>query len=336
MFEKPIFDRPNVLVTGGAGFIGSRLCERLLERAKVICADNFVSGTERNIHHLFQNPNFIFLKQDVAVPFDLTTFPELERFKVKFQGVQEVYHFACPTSPKDFENLRIPTLIANAYGTVNTLHIAQQYEARYILGSSSVVYGDAAKEGEFQQEDHYGVVDHLGPRACYDEGKRFAETVVATYRQQYGIDAKIARIFRTYGPRQRLRIGEMLPDFIVNALEGRDLVVYGDESFTTSLAYVDDVVDGILKLMASEEGGPMNFGGNESYKIADVAQKVIELTNSTSKIRFEQPLLFMRAQGIPDIGRAREALGWTPIVRLEDGLKLSIEYAQAHKEMLGY
>ncbi|MFH1099235.1 MAG: NAD-dependent epimerase/dehydratase family protein [Candidatus Uhrbacteria bacterium] len=347
MFTKPIFDKPNVLVTGGAGFIGSHLCEALLKGGnsasggsavggKVICVDDFTSGSQSNIEHLLANPDFIFLKHDVTVPVDLETFPELERFKVKFQGVQEIYHLACPTSPKDFEAQRVKTLLANAYGTINALHLAQRYEAKFLLASSSVVYGARPPGVRYHREDQYGASDHLSPRACYDEGKRFAETATATYRQQYGIAAKIARIFRTFGPRQKLRIGEMMPDFIVNALEGKNLVVYGEESFSTSLTYVDDIVAGLLKLMASDEGGPMNFGNPEEYRLADVAQKIIEMTGSSSKVVFEAPLLFMTPLGLPDITLARELLGWMPIVRLEDGLKKSIEYAQAHKEMLGY
>ncbi|MBI4142295.1 GDP-mannose 4,6-dehydratase [Candidatus Uhrbacteria bacterium] len=337
MFTKPIFDKPNVLVTGGAGFIGSHLCEALLgAKNKVICLDNFTSGSQRNIEHLLSNADFIFLKHDITAPIDLAAAPELERFKVKFQGVQEIYHLACPTSPKDFEAQRIPTLLANAYGTVNALHVAAQYEAKFLLASSSVVYGPRQPGVKFQREDQYGGLDHLSPRGCYDEGKRFAETAVATYRQQYGIPAKIARIFRTYGPRQRLRIGEMIPDFIVQALEGKNLVIYGDETFATSLTYVDDIVSGLMKLMASDEGGPMNFGNPEEVRLVDVAKQVITMTGSAAPVTFEPPLLFMTPLGLPDITLARELLGWIPIVRLEDGLKKSIEYAQAHKEMLGY
>lgn len=354
MFTKPIFDKPNILVTGGAGFIGSHLCEALLKGGnsatggsppkdghsasggKVICVDDFTSGSQRNIEHLFSNPDFIFIKHDITVPLDIETFPELERFKVKFQGVQSIYHLACPTSPKDFEMMRVRTLLANSHGTVNTLHLAAKYEAKYLLASSSVVYGPKQPGIKFQREDQYGPLDHLSPRACYDEGKRFAETAVATYRHHYGVQGKIARVFRTYGPRQKLRIGEMVPDFIVSALEGKELVVYGDDGFATSLMYIDDVISGLLKLMASDEGGPINLGSPEEYKLADVAKKTIELTGSTSQVKFEPPLLFMTPLALPDITLARELLGWTPIVRLEDGLKKSIEYAQAHKEIMGY
>ena len=342
MFDKPIFDKPNILVTGGAGFIGSHLCDALLSSGasagggKVICVDNFSSGNQRNIEHLLSNPDFVFLKHDITIPLDLEAAHELERFKVKFQGVQEIYHLACPTSPKEFEAMRIATLLTNAHGTINMLHLAQKYEAKFLLGSSSVVYGTRQPGVRFHREDQYGPLDHLSPRACYDEGKRFAETAVATYRQQYGVQAKIARVFRTYGPRQRLRIGEMMPDFIVNALEGKDLVIYGDESFSSSLTYIDDIVSGLRRLMASDEGGPMNFGDPEEHRLADVAAKIIEMTGSSSKVKFEGSLMFMTPLGLPDITLARELLGWMPVVRLEDGLRKSIEYAQAHRGLLGY
>lgn len=335
MFDKPIFEKPNAIVTGGAGFIGSHLCEALLEKRNVICVDNFISGSQRNIAHLLQRPDFIFLKHDITAPLDLAASPELSRFKVQFQGIQEIYHLACPTSPKDFEDLRVETLLANSYGTVNALHLAYAQQAKILLASSSVVYGNHTQTG-FQSEDRTGVLDHLSPRACYDEGKRFAETAFSTYRQQYGMAAKIARIYRTYGPRQRLRIGEMLPDFIVNALEGRDLTIYGDASFTTSLTYVSDIVGALVQFMESDEVGPMNFGSTEVFRLADVAQRIIELTGSTSQVRYAERLLFMTEQSVPDIGLARNRLNWLPVTRLDDGLQKSIDYAQANKEHLGY
>lgn len=336
MFDQPIFEKPNILVTGGAGFLGSHLCETLLKSAKVICVDNFVSGNQRNIEHLLPNPDFIFLRHDIAMPLDLETFPELERFKVRFQGVQEIYHLACPTSPKDFEAQRVATLHANAYGSINVLHLAHRYHAKVLLASSSVVYGSRRPNVRYHREDEFGPLDPTSPRAAYDEGKRFAEAAFATYRQQYGVQAKIARIFRTYGPRQRLRIGEMVADFIVHALEGKPLVIYGDETFATSLTYVDDLVAGLVQLMASDEHGPMNFGSPDEYRIVDVANLIIQLTGSVSTVRFEPPLLFMSALGLPEITLARELLGWTPIVRLEDGLRRSIDYSQAHRSLLGY
>jgi len=332
----PIFEKKNVLVTGGAGFIGSHLCEALLKEAKVICVDNLLSGALNNIDHLLKYPDFVFLKHDINDLLNLESFPELERFKVKFQGVQEIYHLACPTAPKDFDKYKIETLKANSLATKNILDMALQYKARVLFASSSVIYGPRPDSDKFVNEDVQGAFDHLSPRGCYDEGKRFAETMVATYKDFYGLDTRIARIFRTYGPRVRLGIGEMMPDFIVNALDGKPLVVYGDKTFHTSLCNIRDLSDGLLKLMAHPENpGPMNFGSDEDLVLADVAQKIIEMTGSKSKIVFEPPLLFMTQLPLPNITKAREALGWFPITRLEDGLKEMVDWTVANKHVLG-
>ncbi|MEK7607005.1 MAG: NAD-dependent epimerase/dehydratase family protein [Patescibacteria group bacterium] len=332
----PIFEKKNVLVTGGAGFIGSHLCEVLLEEAKVICMDNLLSGTVSNIDHLLKYPDFVFIKHDVSEPFDLTTFPELEKFKVQFQGVQEIYHLACPTSPKDFDKYKIETLKASSHGTKNVLDAALKYKARVLFASSSVVYGPRQEGERFVEEAIQGAFDHLSPRGCYDEGKRFAETMMATYRDFHGLDTRIARIFRTYGPRVRLNIGEMLPDFIVSALDMKDLVIYGDESFRTSLCHINDLVDGLLKLMAHPTDlGPVNFGSDEDLSLADVARQIIEMTGSKSKITFQPALLFMTQLSLPNIAKAKESLGWFPLVRLKDGLKQTIDWTIANRSLLG-
>ena len=333
---NPIFEKKNVLVLGGAGFICSHLCEKLLKEAKVICADNFINSSERNIDHLLQLPDFEFIKADINQPLDLESFSELENFKLKFQGIQEVYHLACPTSIKNFEQYKMDTITAQSAGTKNALDLAVKYKAKFLFASSSVVYGPRREETPYFREEDVGVVDQLTPRACYDEGKRFGETMTETYRQVTGIDAKIARVFRTYGPRQRLFDGEMIPDFITDAIDNRDLVIYGDESFDTSLTYVADVVDGLMKIMKSPPTiGPVNIGTDSKVKIVDVAKKIIELTGSKSKIVFEPGMLFLTPLGVPDLRKAKEMLGWLPLVRLEDGLKKSIDYALAHKSLLG-
>ncbi|MEK7083633.1 MAG: NAD-dependent epimerase/dehydratase family protein, partial [Patescibacteria group bacterium] len=203
MDTTPIFEKKNVLVTGGAGFIGSHLCEQLLREAKVICMDDLSNSTVRNIEHLLQYPDFEFIKHDVNHDIDLDSFDELYKFKVKFQGIQEIYHLACPTSPKNFESLKLQSLWANSNAMIATLDLAVKYRAKYVFASSSVVYGPPAPDHAGFAEEDEGMVDHLSPRACYDEGKRFAETCVATYRQVYGVDAKIARVFTTYGPRMK-------------------------------------------------------------------------------------------------------------------------------------
>lgn len=337
MAATPIFERKNVVVTGGAGFIGSHLCERLLADSKVICVDNFLLGTLDNIEHMLQNPNFVFVRHDINEPLELEKLPELEKFKVQFQGVQEIYHLACPTSPKDFDQYRMETLKVNSIGTLRILDLATRYQARTVVASSSVVYGArAVAPDSYIKEDAYGIVDHLSPRGCYDEGKRWVETQAATYRDFHGIDTRIARLFRTYGPRVRLGIGEMVPDFIMNALDNKDLVVYGSKDFQTSLCFVTDIVDGLVKLMLAEsDPGPVNLGSDEDLLLANVAEKIIALTGSTSKISYVAPLMFMTPLPLPDITRAKEHLQWFPIVRLEDGLKRMIDWATAHRSRLG-
>lgn len=331
----PIFEKKNVLVTGGAGFIGSHLCEKLLAEAKVICVDNFVNASERNIDHLLQNPNFQFIRWNINEPLDLEQFPELEAFKVQFQGIQEIYHLACPTSVKNFDQFRMDTLLTNSVGTRNMLDLAVKYKAKFLLTSSSVVYGPRRPDGLAFREDDVGAVDHLTPRGCYDEGKRFAETAVHTFADVYGIDARIVRVFRTYGPRQRLFDGELFSDFIINAIDGKDLTIYGDESFSTTLTYVTDMVDGIMKVMNAPAGiGVVNIGADHEMKVVDVAKKILEMTGSQSKIVFEPALLFLTPLGIPDVTKAKEKLGWLPLVPLDRGLKEAIDYTQTHRNLL--
>lgn len=333
--DTPIFEKKNVLVTGGAGFIGSHLCERLLKEAKVICIDDFSNSDPSNISHLLQYPDFEFINHDISQPFDPDQFDELNKFKIKFQGIQEIYHLACPTSPKDFESLKMQTLHANSNAMFNTLDLAVKHKAKYVFASSSVVYGDATDAKNVFKETDIGLVNHLSERACYDEGKKFAETCVATYSQVHGLDAKIARVFTTFGPRMRLFQGLLIPDFIVNAINNEDLVIYGDENFTTSLCYVDDMVSGLVKLMASDnEVKVTNFGEDKIVSFAEVAKMIIKMTNSDSKIVFEKPLLFLTKKGAADLTYAKNSLGWMPLVRLEDGLEKTIEYVVANKESL--
>ncbi len=269
-------------------------------------------------------------------PIDLSQFIELEKFKVKFQGIQEIYHLACPTSPKNFEVHKLESLKANSNAMIATLDLAQTYRAKYVFGSSSVVYGPPGEGRKVFTETDEGKLDHLSPRGCYDEGKRFAETCVATYRQLYGLDAKIARIFTTFGPRMKLRDGLLIPDFIVDALEGRDLVIYGDETLEQTLIYVSDMVDGLIRLMhTGKETTLVNLGSDEIKRMADIAQMIIEMTHSSSKVVYDDPLLFLSKKGIPDTRRAKESLGWLPLVRLEDGLRKTIDFTIANKESLG-
>ncbi len=334
--ETPIFEKKNVLVTGGAGFLGSQLCERLLREAKVICMDDLSNSSIQNIDHLLQYPDFEFIKYDINKSIDLDDFDELDKFKVKFQGIQEIYHLACPTSPKNFEELKLQSLWANSSAMISTLDLAVKHKAKYVFRSSSVVYGPAREEHKVFKESDEGVVDHLSPRGCYDEGKRFAETCVETYRQVYGLDLKIARLFPTYGPRMNLREGWLIPDFIIDALEGRDLVIYGDGDLEQTMCYVNDIVDGMIRLMSSDPDVRLvNFGHDQVFKINEIAQKVIQMTESSSGIVFDDPLVFFNPSSVPDLTRAKEELGWIPLVRLEDGLQKTIDYTIANKEMLG-
>lgn len=334
--ETPIFEKKNVLVTGGAGFLGSHLCERLVREAKVICIDDLSNSSIQNIEHLLQYPDFEFIKYDINNDIDLDAFDELDKFKVKYQGVQEIYHLACPTSPKNFESLKIQSLWANSRAMLSTLNLAVKYRAKYVFTSSSVVYGDPTPEQYIFSEEDEGLVDHLSPRACYDEGKRFAETCVETYRQVYGIDAKIGRVFTTYGPRMHLRDGLLIPDFILNALEGKPLTIYGDKELSQSLCFVNDIIDGLVRLMkSSPDVDIVNLGSDYMLRMIDVAQMIIDLTESQSQIVFEDPLIFLTKKGIPDLQRAKNYLQWIPLVRLEDGLRKTIDYTIANKQMLG-
>ncbi len=330
-----IFEKKNVLVTGGAGFIGSHLCERLLKEAKVICIDDFSNSSPQNINHLLQYPDFEFINYDVNQPFALEQFPELEKFKIKFQGVQEIYHLACPTSPKNFEESKIKNLLSNSASVINTLDLAAKYKAKYVFTSTSVVYGDATGQKKVFKETDIGMVDHLSPRACYDEGKRFAETCVETYRQTTGVDAKIARVFTTYGPRMKLFEKQLIPDFVINAIEGKDLVIYGDNNFSTSLCYVTDVVDGLVRLMGADpEVKVVNIGGDKIEKYVEVGEMIIKLTGSKSKVIFEPSMLFTTVKGMPDLSYVKDRLGWFPLVRLEDGLDRMVDYVAANREAL--
>lgn len=335
MASPPSFEKKNILVTGGAGFIGSHLCERLLRDGnRVACIDDFSTSQVRNIDHLLPNPDFQFLRLDVSKPFDLETFTELSAFKLPFQGIQEVYHLACPTSIKRFDEFRIATLQANATGNLNALELARKYKAKALLTSSSVVYGTRRGDRTFVEEKDTGAIDQLSPRACYDEGRRFSETMFATYRQVYGLDTRIARVFRTFGPRMPLNDGHLIPDFILSALEGKDLVVYDQGKFRTSFVYVLDVVDGLIRLMnAAQDPGPVNVGSDQDMPIMEVAEKVVAMTSSTSRIVPGEDLLFLSELPLPRINKARD-LGWLPLVRFDDGLAKTVEYMKANRLLL--
>lgn len=335
---KIIFDKRNVLVTGGAGFIGSHLCDELVKECKVICLDNFVTSSANNIEHLLPNPNFVFINHDISQPLDLDNLPELKKFKIPFQGIQEIYHLACPTSPRHFEENCYATLLANSLGVKNALDFAVKYGAKFLHFSSSVVYGPKNLNENISniKEDFLGRLDHLSPRACYDEGKRFAETIVNDYHRLFNIDTKIMRIFRTYGPRMPLNDDQMIPDFINNALNNEDLTILGDENFSSSFCYVSDAVDAAFKLINSPLSGPINIGSDENVKVSDVCRIIIEETGATnSKVVFKERTLFMTELPLPDIFQAKNELGWMPVVTLKNGLKKTIFDLQAQRQLKG-
>ncbi len=302
-----------VLVTGGAGFLGSFLCERLLAQGhEVLCVDNFFTGRRRNIAHLLDHPGFELLRHDVTFPL--------------YVEVDEIFNMACPASPIHYQLDPVQTTKTSVHGAINMLGLAKRVKAKILQASTSEVYGDPAVHP--QREDYWGNVNPVGPRACYDEGKRCAETLFFDYRRQHRLKIKVARIFNTYGPRMHPNDGRVVSNFIVQALLGRPITVYGDGSQTRSFCYADDLVEGLLRLMGTpdEVTGPVNLGNPGEFTILELAQKVIDKTGSRSRIEFRPLPENDPTQRQPDIGRARELLGWEPKVPLDEGLVRTIAY----------
>ena len=300
-----------VLVTGGAGFIGSHLCERLLKEGhEVLCLDNLFSGSKKNILHLLDNKNFEFIRHDIVQPILLE--------------VDIIYHLACPASPVYYQMNPVKTIKTNVMGTINMLGLAKRVKARILLASTSEVYGNPTVHP--QREDYWGNVNPIGPRSCYDEGKRVAECLMFDYHRQNNVDIRVVRIFNTYGPRMAVNDGRVISNFIVQALKGEPLTVYGDGSQTRSFCYVDDMVEGIIKAMESDYIGPINLGNPEEVTILELAEKIISLTGSKSKIEFKPLPPDDPVRRRPDISLAKKVLNWEPKVPLEEGLKRTIEY----------
>ena len=338
MSKQVIFDKKNVLVAGGAGFIGSHLCDELVKTNKVICIDNFISGSERNIDHLLANPDFIFINHDLAKPLDLESREDLKKFKLEFQGLQEIYNLACPMSPKRFLNNRLATLAANSSAVKNLLDLAVKYQAKFLQFSSSVVYGPRRPDNpELKMtETTLGTVDQLSQRSSYDEGKRFAETLVANYQSIYNLDAKIIRLFRIYGPRMELNDDQMIPDFITSALENKEIVVPAAENFSSSFCYIEDALDAIQKIMMTDLTGPFNIGSDVNVSLKDLVKIIIKETGSQSQITHTDSPLFISELVLPDIRAAKNNLNWMPVVTLENGLKKTIFDMQARKRLHGF
>ena len=316
--------------------MGSHLCDELVKNFNVIALDDFSGGDEMNIDHLLANPNFAFVRHDINNLINLETLPELERFKIKFHGIAQVYHLACPTSPKNFTANKIATILVNSYGLKNVLDLALHYKAKLLHFSSTVVYGPRRESSLKTVEEDLGLVDQIGARSSYDESKRFAETMVVNYREVYGLDAKIIRFARIYGPRMRLNNGHMIPDFIVNALEEKDLVIFGDDDFNSTLCYVKDAIDAAIKIMNTELIGPINVGSDIDVNMTVLAQKIIDIIGAKSKILHKEKLLFMSSLCRPDITKARNDLGGLPIVILEKGLEKTIEALRARRGLIRF
>ncbi len=305
--------RKRVLVTGGAGFLGSFLCERLLqEGCEVICCDNFYTGSKRNIAHLVSNPAFEVIRHDITFPL--------------YIEVDEIYNLACPASPIHYQNDPVQTTKVNVHGSINMLGLAKRVKARILQASTSEVYGDPAVHP--QTEDYWGNVNCVGPRSCYDEGKRCAETLFFDYYRQHQLNIRVVRIFNTYGPRMHPNDGRVVSNFIMQALTGRDITVFGAGSQTRSFCHVDDMVEGIYRMMNNTEGfiGPLNLGNPREFTILELAERVIHLTGSHSKIVFKPLPADDPTQRRPNIELARQKLGWQPTIELEQGLERTIAY----------
>ena len=302
-----------VLITGGAGFIGSHLCERLLaDGHEVLCIDNFYTGTRRNMHSLLDNPRFELMRHDVCFPL--------------YVEVDRIYNLACPASPIHYQHDPVQTTKTSVHGAINMLGLAKRVKATILQASTSEVYGDPTVHP--QPEEYWGNVNPIGPRSCYDEGKRCAETLFFDYYRQHRLPIKVARIFNTYGPRMHPNDGRVVSNFIVQALKNKDITVYGDGGQTRSFCYVDDLVDGLIRLMESDRDivGPINLGNPSEFTIRQLAEIVIDLTGSASKIIHRPLPQDDPKQRQPDISKAQELLGWQPVLPLADGLTKTIAY----------
>lgn len=302
-----------ILVTGGAGFIGSHLCERLLKDGNnVICMDNYFTGRKQNVIHLLDNPYFELVRHDVTFPY--------------YVEVDEIYNLACPASPIHYQFDPVSTTKTSVIGAINMLGLAKRTKARILQASTSEVYGDPVVHP--QEESYWGNVNPIGPRSCYDEGKRCAETLFMDYHRQNNVDIKIIRIFNTYGPRMRPDDGRVVSNFIVQALKGEDITIYGDGKQTRSFQYIDDLVEGMIRMMASENfTGPVNLGNPREFTMIELAEIVLKMTNSKSKLIFTPLPADDPKQRKPNISLAKEKLnGWEPNIRLEEGLVETIKY----------
>jgi len=322
-FVSRVYDsRKRILVTGGAGFVGSHLIDRLLDQGhEVLCADNLFTGTKRNLDHLHDNPRFEFMRHDVTFPL--------------YVEVDEIYNLACPASPIHYQHDPVATTKTSVHGAINVLGLAKRLGAKVFQASTSEVYGDPSVHP--QPEEYWGNVNPIGTRSCYDEGKRCAETLFFDYHRQHQLQIKVARIFNTYGPRMHHADGRVVSNFIVQALRGEPITIFGEGSQTRSFCYVDDLVGGFIRFMATgpEITGPINLGNPGEFTIRELAEKVIEMTGAKSKLEFLDLPSDDPKQRQPDISKAREILAWEPTVQLEEGLRKTIDYFDKRLVELG-
>lgn len=325
---KPIFERKNILITGGAGFLGSHLADRLVQSNKVIAIDNFKTGSVENINHLLKHPDFEFVKHDLTKPINLDELPELKVFKVAFQGIQAIYHLASPTSPAAYARYPVETLIANTHATKNALDLAVKYQAAFILFSADAVYGQPTEDKPIP-ENYWGYLDQLGTDSAFAEGKRVAESLTFHYRRSYNLDAKMARLFMTYGPRLQMTDGRLVPELIRQALSSPTITVPGAETSALSLTYYTDILDAVDRLMESQEAGPVNLGNDNLVTLASLVETIKTLTGSTATVRYDTSGGYRYPT--PSIQKARQRLGWFPVVSLEQGLQQTIDYLKSAK-----
>ncbi|MCD4788263.1 MAG: SDR family oxidoreductase [Desulfobacterales bacterium] len=307
------YDNKRILITGGAGFLGSHLCKRLVSKGyEVLCVDNCFTGTRKNIADLLSNPNFEFIRHDITFPL--------------YIEADEIYNLACPASPIHYQFDPVQTTKTSVHGAINMLGLAKRVKAKILQASTSEVYGDP--EVHPQPESYWGKVNPVGPRSCYDEGKRCAETLFFDYHCQHGLKIKVARIFNTYGPQMHPNDGRVVSNFIVQALSNKDITVFGDGSQTRSFCYADDLIEGLIKMMNSPDDftGPVNLGNPNEFSVLELAKKIIEITGSKSKIVFRPLPQDDPCRRQPDISLAKEKLDWQPTVNLDKGLKKTIEY----------
>ena len=308
-----IHTQKRILITGGAGFLGSHLCDRLIaEGHDILCMDNFFTGSKRNINHLFGKPNFELIRHDLVQPI--------------FIEADEIYNLACPASPIHYQYNPVKTIKTSVMGSINMLGLAKRVKAKILQASTSEIYGDPTVHP--QKEDYWGNVNTIGPRSCYDEGKRCTETLFFDYHRQNGINIRVVRIFNTYGPRMHPNDGRVVSNFIVQALKNQDITVYGDGTQTRSFCYVDDMIEGLIRMMNGPDDfiGPLKLGNSDEFSILQLAEMIIKLIGSRSKIIFKPLPQDDPLQRQPDITMARERLDWKPMIDLEEGLKRTLKY----------